>query len=122
MASYTYLDAEKTSSADISQPKGARLPRRPRNEVYVSASYLWYKKLRTTLSAKWVNARQELNFGGPNFDIEDYNFVNFAAEYEINSHMSIFGRIDNLTGEHYAEVFGFPNLGTAVYAGMKVRF
>jgi vitamin B12 transporter len=121
-ASYTYLDAEKTSSADISQPKGARLPRRPRNEVYVSASYLWNKKLRTTLSAKWVNARQELNFGGPNFDIEDYNFVNFAAEYEINSHMSIFGRIDNLTGEHYAEVFGFPNLGTAVYAGMKVRF
>jgi vitamin B12 transporter len=48
--------------------------------------------------------------------------VNFAAEYEINPHMSIFGRVDNLTGEHYAEVFGFPNLGTAAYAGMKVRF
>ena len=121
-ASYTYLEAEKTSSADISQPKGARLPRRPRNEVYVSASYLWYKKLRTTLSAKWVNARQELNFGAPNFDIEDYNFVNFAAEYELNPHMSIFGRVDNLTGEHYAEVFGFPALGTAAYGGLKVRF
>jgi vitamin B12 transporter len=121
-ASYTYLEAEKTSSADISQPKGARLPRRPRNEIYVSASYLWYKKLRTTLSAKWVNARQELRFGAPNFDIEDYNFVNFAAEYEVNPHMSIFGRVDNLTGEHYAEVFGFPALGTAVYGGLKVRF
>jgi vitamin B12 transporter len=121
-ASYTYLEAEKTSSADISQPKGARLPRRPRNEVYVSASYLWCKKLRTTISAKWVNARQELKFGAPNFDIEDYNFVNFAAEYEINPHMSIFGRVDNLTGEHYAEVFGFPALGTAAYGGLKVRF
>jgi vitamin B12 transporter len=121
-ASYTYLEAEKTSSADISQPKGARLPRRPRNEVYVSASYLWCKKLRTTLSAKCVNARQELRFGAPNFDIEDYNFVNFAAEYEINPHMSIFGRVDNLTGEHYAEVFGFPALGTAAYGGLKVRF
>ena len=121
-ASYTYLEAEKTSSADISQPQGARLPRRPRNEVYVSASYRWSKKLRTTAEAKFVNAREELNFGGPNFDIEDYSFVNIAAEYEINSHMSIFGRIDNLTGEHYAEVFGFPALGTAAYAGMKVRF
>jgi vitamin B12 transporter len=120
--SYTYLEAEKTSSADISQPQGARLPRRPRNEVYVSASYLWCKKLRTTVEAKWVNARQELRFGAPNFDIEDYNFVNFAAEYEINPHMSIFGRVDNLTGEHYAEVFGFPALGTAVYGGLKVRF
>jgi vitamin B12 transporter len=121
-ASYTYLDAEKTSFADISQPQGARLPRRPRNEAYISASYLWCKKLRTTLAAKWVNAREELNFGGPNFDIEDYSFVDFAAEYEINTHLSIFGRIDNLTNEHYAEVFGFPALGRAAYGGLKVRF
>jgi vitamin B12 transporter len=121
-ASYTYLDTEKTSSADISQPQGARLPRRPRNEVYVSGSYLWRKKLRTTIAAKFVNAREEINFGGPNFDIEDYSFVNIAAEYEINPHMSIFGRIDNLTDEHYAEVFGFPALGRAIYGGMRVRF
>src|SRR5712691_1836280 len=121
-ASYTYLAAEKTSSVDINQPVGARLPRRPRNEVYVSASYLWWKKLRTTIAAKFVNAREELNFGGPNFDIEDYSFVNFAAEYEINPHLSIFGRIDNLTNEHYTEVFGFPALGRAGYGGVKVRF
>jgi vitamin B12 transporter len=123
-ASYTYLEADKTSSADVGAPRGSRLPRRPRNEVYLSTSYLWCKKLRTTLEAKWVNAREEINpnFFGPNRDIEDYNFVNFAAEYEINPHMSIFGRIDNLTGEHYAEVFGFPALGTAAYAGVKLRF
>src|ERR1051326_792636 len=121
-ATYTYLDAEKTSSADISQPQGARLPRRPRNEVYFSASYLWYKKLRTTIEAKFVNAREELNFGGPNFDIEDYSFVNIAAEYDLNPNLSIFGRIDNLTNEHYSEVFGFPALGRAAYGGMKLRF
>src|SRR5213596_932216 len=56
-ASYTYLDAEKTSSKDISQLQGARLPRRPRNEAYISASYLWWKRLRTTVEAKFVNAR-----------------------------------------------------------------
>jgi vitamin B12 transporter len=121
-ASYTYLDARKTSSADISQPQGARLPRRPRNEVYVSASYLWWKRLRTTMEAKLVNAREELNFGGPNFDIEDYSFVNIAVEYEVNRHLSLFGRIDNLTNEHYAEVFGFPALGRAAYGGVKLRF
>ena len=122
MASYTYLDAEKTSSADISQLQGARLPRRPRNEVYVSASYFWCKRLRTTAEAKFVNAREELNFGGPNFDIEDYSFVNIAVEYEVSPHLSIFGRIDNLTNEHYAEVFGFPALGRAAYGGVKLRF
>jgi vitamin B12 transporter len=121
-ASYTYLDAEKTSSKDISQLQGARLPRRPRNELYVSGSYLWWKKLRTVIEAKWVNAREELNFGGPNFDIEDYSFVNVAAEYQVNPHLSLFGRIDNLTNEHYSEVFGFPALGRAAYGGVKVRF
>src|SRR5216117_3141090 len=119
---YTYLEAEKTSSKDVSQLQGARLPRRPRNEVYVSASYLWWKRLRTVVEAKFVNAREELNFGGPNFDIEDYSFVNIAAEYEVNPHFSIFGRIDNLTNEHYSEVFGFPALGRAAFGGVKVRF
>jgi vitamin B12 transporter len=122
LATYTYLDAENTSAADISQLPGARLPRRPRNEAYVSASYLWAKKLRTTIEAKFVNAREELNFGGPNFDIEDYAFVNLAAEYEINSRFSLFGRINNLTNEDYSEVFGFPALGRTVFSGFKVRF
>jgi vitamin B12 transporter len=121
-ASYTYLEAEKTDDSDISQPTGSRLPRRPRNEVYVSASYLWWKKLRTVVEAKFVNAREELNFGAANFDIEDYSFVNIAAEYEVNPHLSIFGRIDNLANEHYSEVFGFPALGRAAYGGVKVRF
>ena len=113
----------KNSAADISQLPGARLPRRPRNEVYVSASYLWFKKLRTTAEAKLVNAREELNFGGPNFDIEDYSFVNFAAEYAMNAHLTIFGRIDNLTNEHYSEVFGFPALGSrGLWRGAAFRF
>jgi len=74
------------------------------------------------VEAKFVNAREELNFGAPNFDIEDYSFANFAAEYEINPHFTIFGRIDNLTDEQYAEIFGFPALGRAAYGGFKVRF
>ena len=122
---YTYLETEKTSSLDISAPEGSRLPRRPRNEVYVSASYLWCKKLRTTIEAKFVNAREEINpnnFGGPNIDIEDYAVVNIAAEYEVNPHFSIFARIENLGDEQYAEVFGFPNLGRAAYGGFKVKF
>jgi vitamin B12 transporter len=48
--------------------------------------------------------------------------VNIAAEYEVNPHLSIFGRIDNLAIEHYSEVFGFSALGRATYGGVKVRF
>lgn len=121
VATYTYLDTEKIGSSDISQPAGARLPRRPRNEWYASASYSWCKKFRTPTAAKFVNTREELNFGAPNFDIEDYSFVNLAAEYQVNRHLTIYGRIDNLTNEHYAEVFGFP-LGRTAYGGVRLSF
>src|SRR3954471_2389122 len=122
LATYTYLDARNTSSEDTTQLPGARLPRRPRNEAYISASYLWAKKLRTTIEAKFVNAREELNFGGPNFDIEDYAFVNVAAEYEFNPRFLVYACINNLTDEQYSEVFGFPALGRTAFAGFKVRF
>ena len=49
-------------------------------------------------------------------------FVIIAAEFEINAHLSIFGRIDNLMDEHYSEVFGFPALGRAAYGGLRLRF
>ncbi|MBV9007742.1 MAG: TonB-dependent receptor [Verrucomicrobia bacterium] len=127
VATYTYLDAYTVGAADKEQLPGARLPRRPRNEFYASASYLWFHRLRTTFSAKFVNAREDIDFNSPqtpppNFDVEDYSFANFAAEYEINRHLTLFGRVDNLTNEHYAEVYGFPALGRAAYGGVRVSF
>jgi vitamin B12 transporter len=121
-ASYTYLDTEKTSSRDIAQPLGARLPRRPRNEFFASASYLWFDRLRTTLQVKHADGREELNFGAPNFDIEDYTTWRFAAEYEVTPNFKVVGRVENLFDEEYAEVFAFPNPGRAFYGGFNLRF
>jgi vitamin B12 transporter len=124
-ASYTYLDAEKTSSLDISAPEGSRLPRRPRQEAFVSAAYRWPRpldKLTTTLEAKFVNAREEGSFGAPNFDIEDYSVLRFLADYAVNDHVRVFGRVENLTDEQYSEVFGYPALGRAFIGGLNVRF
>ncbi len=69
-----------------------------------------------------MNAREELNFGAANFDIEDYAFVNIAAEYEVRENISIVGRINNLTDEKYSEVFGFPALGRGAYGGVRLSF
>lgn len=121
-AHYTYLDTEKTSARDISQPLGSRLPRRPRNELFAAVNYRWGGKLRTGVEVKYVNAREELSFGAPNFDIEDYTVWRLVAEYEVTRHVKIIGRVENLLDEEYAEVFGFPNLGRAVYGGVSFQF
>jgi len=40
----------------------------------------------------------------------------------VNPQVSLFGRMNNLTNEHYSEFFGFPALGRVAYGGLKVRF
>jgi vitamin B12 transporter len=119
---YTYLETEKTSSKDTQQPLGARLARRPRNELQLSADYLWHGKLRTGLGLRHSNGREELQYGDVNFDIEDYTVLRFWAEYPVTDRCKVFGRIENLTDEQYAEVVHFPNPGRAFYAGVSVRF
>jgi vitamin B12 transporter len=121
-ANYTYLDARKTSGADISQPNGARFPRQPRQQVHGSISYLWFDRLLTSFEVDSVNARQEESFGAPNFNLEDFTVMRMTAEYRITEWVKIFGRIDNLADEKYSEVFGFPALGRTFYGGFALKF
>ena len=110
-ASYTYLDPITTSGADISQPAGSRLARRPRNQFFGSITYTWCHRFDTTLELLTVNARQDINFGAPNVNLEDYTVLRLACEYRVTDFFSLLGRIENLTDEKYAEVNGFPALG-----------
>ena len=48
--------------------------------------------------------------------------MRLLAEYEINRYAKVIGRVENLTDEQYAEVFGFPNLGRAFYGGVSLQF
>lgn len=127
-ATYTYLDAVNTSSGNFAnQASGARLPRRPRHEAFFSASYRWFDRLTTTLEAKVVNGREDVRFPPPdfqaqNFDIEGYTTLRFLLAYEINADWRIYGRIENLTDEQYAEVFGYPALGRGFFGGVSARF
>ncbi|HEY0791192.1 MAG TPA: TonB-dependent receptor [Chthoniobacterales bacterium] len=121
-ANYTYLDAVTTSGRDISQPAGARLVRRPRNRVYGSIAYAWYARLTTTVEVESMNARQELNFGGPNLLVEDYTTVRFEGEWRATDWLKFTARIENLFDEKYSEVYGYPALGRTFYGGVSLRF
>ncbi|MBV9658625.1 MAG: TonB-dependent receptor [Verrucomicrobia bacterium] len=128
-ASYTYLDAVNTSSGDFTnQAPGARLPRRPRNEAFVSIAYRALRdRLTTTLEAKVVNGREDVRFPAPtfqaqNFDLEGYTTLRLLADYRLNEHFRIYGRIENLTDEHYAEVYGYPALGRGYFGGVVAQF
>ncbi len=125
-ANYTYLDSRNTGSLDANQPVGARLIRRPRNAYYVSASYTVPDRWTATVEVQGVNAREErrydADFQPVNFDVEDYVTVRLSAEWHVWQHVTLTGRIENLLGEKYAEVYGYPALGRVFYGGVSVRF
>ena len=126
-ANYTYLDAINTSVENSIQFPGARLIRRPRNTFFGSIAYLWFDRLTTKIEVNLVNGRQDSNFLsnggiGPNVNLPDYTVVRFAAEWKVTSWFQLFGRIENLTNQHYSEVLGFPALSRSFYGGAKLQF
>jgi vitamin B12 transporter len=127
-ASYTYLDAVNTSSADFAdQAPGARLARRARNQGFASATYRAFNRLTMSVEVKVVNGRQDIGFPAPtyepqNFNLGGYTVVRLLASYDAGHNFDIYGRIENLGDEHYQEVYGYPALGRAFFGGASYHF
>jgi len=51
-----------------------------------------------------------------------FTLVNLSASYDIDEHVEVFGRVENLTDQDYYEVFAFPTPGRAAYVGARVKF
>ena len=54
--------------------------------------------------------------------LPSFTLVNLAASYDIDDHVEIYGRVENLLAEDYYEVFAFPTDGRAAYVGARVKF
>ena len=127
---YTYLDAVNTSGGSYGNlAPGARLPRRPRNEAFLSVGYRWpgpLSHLSTLLEAKIVNGREDVIFNAAgnaqNINLSDYETLRFVASYAVNDHFSVFGRIENLTNADYQEVYGYPALPRGFFGGVAVHY
>jgi vitamin B12 transporter len=112
--SYTYLDAFDNTNA-------ARLVRRPRHSVSGGIRFQPVKDVTFNLSALYVIAREDFTPAGQ-VDVEDYLNVRLSANYRVNQHLELFARVENLLGQKYAEIPGFPVMGTGAYAGLRLRF
>ncbi len=114
--SYTYLDAnDKTNSA--------RLVRRPRHSISGGIRFQPVKDVTLNLSAIYVIDREDFDpITFAQRDLEDYLNVRLSANWRVNEHLDLFARVENLLGQKYAEIPGFPVMGTGAYAGLRLRF
>lgn len=99
------------------------LLRRPRHKASLNAN--WHATQAFSANAtlltvsSWIDGNRD--FSVPRLTANGYTIVNLAANFDVNSHLSVFGRIDNLFDRHFQNPVGFlqPTLGA--FAGVRAK-
>jgi vitamin B12 transporter len=117
-ANYTYTDA--TDRSPGSATFGNELPRRPKDSGNLSLSYRWPVRVSSTVAVR---------YGGRDFDdaadsiaLGGYVLVDLRVAYQLQDHLELYARIDNLTGKYYETAYQYGSLGRQGFAGVRVGF
>ncbi|MDG2326575.1 MAG: TonB-dependent receptor [Halioglobus sp.] len=54
--------------------------------------------------------------------MDDYETLDFSADWRVVNALHLYGRVENLTDEKYEEVGDFNTSGTAGYVGLRYKF
>ena len=110
VASYTHTDHEDVET-------GADLTRRPRHSSSLSAIYRHSDALDFNMILLHVGSRHD---AGTKLDA--YTRVDLAAAYEVNEHVEVFGRIENVGDASYTEAAGYGAPGRWGLVGIRCGF
>jgi vitamin B12 transporter len=114
--SYGYLEADNLTT-------GRRLLRRPRHRGGVDVWHAWTGGF--SLGAGWAVTAAREDVDARTFrtiDGEDFSVVRLYAEYRLNPRLSLKARVENLLGEKYEEVNGYPAPGRGAFGALEWRF
>ena len=119
-AGYTDLGAQQIN------PTTALL-HRPRNKGNISLIYSGIPRLELEGRMTYVGARNDIDFYTspwpyPTVTLAAYTKVDALASYKLDSHVTVFARIENLTDARYEEVFNYGVAGRSVYGGVRVAW
>ncbi len=113
---YTWTDAENRSGGAA----GKQLVRRPENQGFASATYLWPIGLSTTAAVRYVG--KTYNNDANTQVVKSYTVVDLRASYPINETFEVFGRVENTFDEDYQTVLNYGAPGRGAFAGVRARF
>ena len=109
-ASYTYTDSKT--------PSGAQESRRPKHSGTLKLSQAFLDgKAHAFIDSSIFSDRTDSYVA-----LDDYILVNVGADYQINDHAQIYGRVENLLDADYQEVYGYNTAGITGYVGLKADF
>lgn len=100
------------------------LLRRPKHKASLNAEWHATKSLSlnaTVLSvSSWIDGNRD--FSIQRLNAPAYTTANLAASYDLNAHLTVYGRVNNLFDRHYENPVGFLQPSLGAFAGIKTRF
>jgi vitamin B12 transporter len=117
---YTYLKARENAAVEV---------RRPNHIGSFNATiFSPDERFSSTLTVRYNGRQTDVAFLDPIFfssttvSLKEYVLVNLGADYKLTDAITVFGRVENLLGEDYEEVFSYRTQGRAAYGGVRVTF
>lgn len=106
-------------------PDGLDLVRRPKHKVQFNGRYRMLDKLVFNLDVFYVGKRRASasavdQNGNSISTLPDYFLVNVAVSYDINKHVQLFGRVDNVLNYFYEEAWSYATPGLSFFGGIRI--
>jgi vitamin B12 transporter len=117
-AAYTWTRARERDSAEVRRPAHVA----SLNTTVSSVD----QRFSTTFTLRYTGSQIDFAYTDPSYvplrvRLADYVLVNWAARYRLTDRLALFGRAENLLGEHYSEIFSYQAAGRAFHGGLSLR-
>ncbi len=116
---YTFTNST-VNSPDIEN--GLPRVRRPKHAGNVHIDYSFWQDRANINANIHMAANAEDGFLNFRMPLDDYTVVDLAASVQLNDHMQVFSRIDNVFNEQYQVAAGFQTSDIAGYVGIRGGF
>jgi vitamin B12 transporter len=99
------------------------LIRRPEHSGSLDLNWQITPKLDADASAQFIGMRTDNDYyTASTAALPFYTKLDLAVRWQLQKHLEVFARAENLTDAHYQEVFGYPALGRGFYGGLRLQF
>jgi vitamin B12 transporter len=114
--------ADYTATFTENKTTGLGLLRRPRDKVTLATLWNPIDGLVLSSTVLYVSSWVDIGREGtpPRLNGSPYTTVNLAANYDVNPHLTVFGRVDNLLNQKVENPIGFLQPSLGVYGGVRV--
>ena len=125
--SYTYTEVETDIPAT---QDNSPLLHKPANQAGVDLDYQ-SGPVEAGVSASYVGVRPDFDFYYPPpayaspvgpVTLAEYYLVNLRASFQVDEHVKLYARVDNLFNQFYEQVYGYGTPGLSAYGGTKISF